>query len=112
MKIGDTFNCAELVAKYKFELAKAQDEIEQLKTTIAAATIHIREEAKINEELRMSLIKIREEVPKIHAEFYTESGGIYGTTNAPIKSVSMNDDGSLTVRLDYWPESNNKKGNT
>lgn len=40
---------------------------------------------------------------KINAEFSCEENGIGGITSCPVKSHHMNDDGSVTVRLDYWP---------
>lgn len=54
-------------------------------------------------------------VPVIHATFETSDppkmegkvkmAGITGSTNAPIKRVDVNDDGSYTVVIDYWPKS-------
>jgi len=42
-------------------------------------------------------------IPVINAEFYCIENGITGTTDAPVKKVYLNDDGSITVRIDYWP---------
>jgi hypothetical protein len=39
----------------------------------------------------------------VYAEFYVKSGDLSGVTNCPVKSHTVNDDGSLTVRLDFWP---------
>lgn len=41
---------------------------------------------------------------KFVATFRCESNGIVGTTNAPIHSVSMHDDGVIEVVIDHWPE--------
>ena len=38
------------------------------------------------------------------ATFRCESNGIVGTTNAPIHSVTMHDDGVVEVVIDHWPE--------
>ena len=42
---------------------------------------------------------------EIFAEFYVEVNGLIGTTSVPIKKTRINDDNSITVSLDYWPES-------
>jgi hypothetical protein len=44
------------------------------------------------------------EVPKINAKFETSSAHCIGTTEAPIKRVERQDDGSVTVVIDYWPK--------
>lgn len=41
--------------------------------------------------------------PVINAQFETEFDNIKGSTTAPIKRVEMEDDGSFTVVIDYWP---------
>lgn len=46
-----------------------------------------------------------ETLPKIQAQFRVEcEGGIVGTTEAPIYSSNLEDDGSITVTIDHWPE--------
>ena len=40
---------------------------------------------------------------KVNAIFETEIGEIVGTTDAKVKRVEWQDDGSLTVVIDYWP---------
>lgn len=44
------------------------------------------------------------EVPKINAKFECASLGVVGTKEAPIKRVERQDDGSVTVVIDYWPK--------
>lgn len=46
---------------------------------------------------------LRPVLPVIHVNFLTKQDGITGTTSAPIHDVSINDDGSYTVQIDYWP---------
>lgn len=41
---------------------------------------------------------------KFAATFRCESNGIIGTTNAPIHSVTMHDDGVIEVVIDHWPQ--------
>lgn len=41
--------------------------------------------------------------PKFNALFEVESKGIVGTTEAKIKRVNHEDDGSYTVVIDHWP---------
>lgn len=43
-------------------------------------------------------------IPKINATFEVVCDGITGSTNATVKRVEMNDDGSYTVVIDHWPE--------
>lgn len=43
------------------------------------------------------------EVPKINAMFSYEGNGIQGSCSVPVKRVEVNDDGSFTAVLDYWP---------
>lgn len=40
---------------------------------------------------------------KVTARFETKSGDITGSTDAPVKRVEVNDDGSITVVIDAWP---------
>lgn len=50
--------------------------------------------------------RVREDEPVIHARFETvdETIPITGSTEAPIKRVEQNDDGSYTVIIDHWPQ--------
>jgi len=41
---------------------------------------------------------------KINAIFEAENGEVIGTTDAKVKRVEWQDDGSLTVVIDYWPQ--------
>lgn len=41
--------------------------------------------------------------PSINAQFEVVEGGITGSTDAPVKRVELQDDGSYTVIIDYWP---------
>ena len=41
---------------------------------------------------------------KFVATFRCESNGMVGSTNAPIHSVNMHDDGVVEVVIDHWPE--------
>lgn len=40
----------------------------------------------------------------VHAQFEVVSGSITGRAPVPVKRVEMQDDGSVTVTIDYWPE--------
>lgn len=42
-------------------------------------------------------------VPAVGAQFECVDEGLTGTAPAPVKRVEREDDGSLTVVLDYWP---------
>lgn len=42
---------------------------------------------------------------QIHAKFKVESGTITGTAGAKVKDVEYEDDGSITVVIDHWPQS-------
>jgi hypothetical protein len=42
--------------------------------------------------------------PKVAASFYTEDAELIGTTSAPIKKVEVEDDGSIHVFIDHWPQ--------
>lgn len=42
--------------------------------------------------------------PKVAASFYTEDAELIGTTGAPIKKVEIEDDGSIHVFIDHWPQ--------
>jgi hypothetical protein len=42
-------------------------------------------------------------LPVIHAEFETSGGGLTGKQAAKVKRVEHQDDGSLTVVIDHWP---------
>lgn len=42
--------------------------------------------------------------PKVAASFYTEDAELIGTTGAPIKKVEVEDDGSIHVFIDHWPQ--------
>lgn len=42
--------------------------------------------------------------PEVHAYFECESNGIVGRGSAPIKRVSQNDDGSISVTIGFWPQ--------
>jgi hypothetical protein len=48
--------------------------------------------------------KKQAEPVKVNAVFETENGEIVGTTDAKVKRVEWQDDGSLTVVIDYWPQ--------
>lgn len=41
---------------------------------------------------------------KVNAIFETQAGEAIGTTEARVKRVEWQDDGSLTVVIDYWPQ--------
>lgn len=43
-------------------------------------------------------------VPAISAKFEIVGDGLTGTTGVPVKRVERENDGSLTVVLDYWPK--------
>lgn len=43
-------------------------------------------------------------LPVVNAQFEVVYGGITGITEAPVKRVEVEDDGSLTVVIDHWPE--------
>ncbi|MFG1302118.1 hypothetical protein V5F49_20220 [Xanthobacter sp. V3C-3] len=43
--------------------------------------------------------------PVVHVNFTCQDGPVTGLASAPVKSVTVNDDGSLRVDLDYWPAS-------
>lgn len=47
----------------------------------------------------------RSEPVKVNAVFETQVGEVIGKTEAEIKRVERQDDGSLTVVIDYWPQS-------
>jgi hypothetical protein len=40
---------------------------------------------------------------EVHAQFEVVAGSITGTASVPVKRVEMQDDGSVTVTLDFWP---------
>jgi hypothetical protein len=42
--------------------------------------------------------------PRVVASFYTEDAELVGTTHAPIKRVEVEDDGTLHVFIDHWPQ--------
>lgn len=48
--------------------------------------------------------KRRGEPVKVNAIFETENGEVIGTTVAKVKRVEWQDDSSLTVVIDYWPQ--------
>lgn len=50
-----------------------------------------------------TLMNAKKGLPVVHVNFETESNGLYGVMHAPLKRVSYNDDGSISVALDYWP---------
>ena len=52
------------------------------------------------EVLRASL-----QEPVITAQFETVSNGLTGSTDAPIKRIEHQDDGTYTVVIDHWPSS-------
>lgn len=41
---------------------------------------------------------------QVVASFYTESAELIGTTYAPIKKIRIEDDGTLHVFIDHWPQ--------
>lgn len=41
---------------------------------------------------------------KVNAIFETQDGEVIGKTDAKVKRVECQDDGSLTVVIDYWPQ--------
>src|SRR5690606_5098615 len=41
---------------------------------------------------------------KVNAIFETQDGEVIGTTDAKVKRVEWQDDGSITVVVDYWPQ--------
>lgn len=41
---------------------------------------------------------------QVVASFYTESAELIGTTYAPIKRIRVEDDGTLHVFIDHWPQ--------
>lgn len=43
------------------------------------------------------------ELPPVTAQFEVVTNGITGSQPAPVKRVDLQDDGTLTVVLDYWP---------
>ena len=43
------------------------------------------------------------QVPQINAVFETTDGLATGTTEAPIKRIEQQDDGSFTAIIDHWP---------
>lgn len=43
-------------------------------------------------------------LPKIGVCFMFEDGGLAGTQPAPIREVSMCDDGCVSITIDYWPD--------
>jgi hypothetical protein len=48
--------------------------------------------------------KPEEAMPVITARFHVEHNGVIGSTDAPVKRIEKNDDGSFTVVIDYWPQ--------
>ncbi len=54
--------------------------------------------------------KPEEAMPVITARFHVEHNGVIGSTDAPVKRVEKNDDGSLTVVIDYWPQPQDSAG--
>lgn len=44
------------------------------------------------------------ELPKIQVKFETSDGLITGSMYEEPKRVELEDDGSITVVVDYWPE--------
>jgi len=48
--------------------------------------------------------KRRGEPVKVNAIFETQDGEVIGTTDAKVERVEWQDDGSLTVVIDYWPQ--------
>ena len=47
--------------------------------------------------------------PRVVASFYTEDAELVGTTHAPIKRVEVEDDGTLHVFIDHWPQAEPKR---
>ncbi|MCO5213675.1 MAG: hypothetical protein M9936_28585 [Caldilinea sp.] len=47
--------------------------------------------------------------PRVVASFYTEDAELVGTTHAPIKRVEVEDDGTLHVFIDHWPQAESKR---
>jgi hypothetical protein len=47
---------------------------------------------------------VRVEDIKVRAEFETESEGLTGSTDAPVKRTEIQDDSSITVVIDHWPQ--------
>lgn len=55
------------------------------------------------ERMADTLLAEQDEHPRINARFETCSGGVLGSTNANIKRIDTQDDGSFMVVLDHWP---------
>lgn len=47
--------------------------------------------------------------PQVVVSFYTESDELIGTTYAPIKNIRVEDDGSIHVFIDHWPQAEPKR---
>lgn len=62
--------------------------------------------AKVLEILRSNPSK---ETPRINAMFETRSDCAVGTTSVPVNRVELQDDGSFTAVLDYWPPVESQK---
>lgn len=70
-------------------------------------TVALRDVAKLYakyDELYKAQQPQAEAVPNVCASFYTESAELIGTTEAPIKRVEREDDGTLHVYIDHCPQ--------
>lgn len=79
--------------------------VESMKTLIDNQEPLGEEFQKVLDDNRWDLYMKGGEPVKVNAIFETQDGEVIGTTNAKVKRVEWQDDGSLTVVIDHWPQS-------
>ena len=93
-------------------LADSQREKERLREVIFDNIAAINEAKQLNTNLHERSEQLEEslegyqkaELPVIHATFEISDNNVTGSTNASVKRVEANDDGSFTVVIDHWPD--------
>lgn len=93
-------------AKLEAQLAELEAENERHAASIEILrrhAFHWKDRAVAAEYLASTdAMKVRDK-PTIHAVFECSENSIIGSTDAPIKRVMAEDDGSFTVVIDHWP---------
>ena len=102
------------IKQLESDLDKAQDEINCAESALEAFSCEFEDEVfdqgfdclgDFVHALWEASNKQRDnQLPEIAAQFETDNGYCVGRTDAPVKRVEHQDDGSLTVIINHWPQ--------